>query len=319
MGVVIKYVLTEEGQRQSLLQGGTGKKVQKIRCPEELYPKALPLAVIADDGEGLVNVGNFDFHPNDDRILGHPTTGYEADETTGSYRASLEGYWDKHFSYPEYVAKYLHESEKFLVFDAPQEPEALLDAEQARQQKLDEELATVMAEIKRLNKDKEHLREEALAARDKAKKEYEEREKRRGVREEAEKERRKREKVEAEREREAWIREHGSERLKAILEEGFLENSMTVYREERLAVERPGWSFNPWPDDVDFLEPRNPSLERIRWLRKEREIAPDAELAFAKGDVVYDEDGYWCTQVREICLTAEFLGRTIVRREDEVA
>lgn len=42
---------------------------------------------------------------------------------------------------------------------------------------------------------------------------------------------------------EAWVAAHGSARLKRIVAEGFLADSAGVLRDERLAAERPGWSW----------------------------------------------------------------------------
>ena len=44
-------------------------------------------------------------------------------------------------------------------------------------------------------------------------------------------------------EAEAWIPANGSERLRLALALGEIDRTLAVYRDERLAVERPGWQF----------------------------------------------------------------------------
>lgn len=122
----------------------------------------------------------------------------------------------------------------------------------------------------------------------------------------------------ADQERVDWIREHGSPRLKRMLEEGI--EHMATYRSERLALERPGWSFaNDVRGDAD--EPRNPPKEAFDLLDEARAIAADAQLVYwvAERDCEGCRERY-CPDhgedytVRGYTCVATFLGRKIVFR-----
>ncbi len=76
--------------------------------------------------------------------------------------------------------------------------------------------------------------------------------------------------------REAWVSEHGSTRLRKALDAGLLEQSATVYREERLAFERPGWVGLGARDEVSEIH--NPSEAALDVLFGVREIFRSARL-----------------------------------------
>jgi hypothetical protein len=112
-------------------------------------------------------------------------------------------------------------------------------------------------------------------------------------------------------ERDAWIAEHGSQRLRDLLA---LDLPVTaLYDEERqaaraaqLAIDLPGWQYRDIPPQL--LPPRNPSTEAIAALRAAREWDPAARLALRyrsyacgehiddDGDAVYDADCDDCTR-----------------------
>lgn len=73
----------------------------------------------------------------------------------------------------------------------------------------------------------------------------------------------------------AWIKEHGSARLQLCAAEEIEHDA--IYRDERLALERPGWR---WERDVagEEHEPRNPPLEALELLTEARETDPDCCL-----------------------------------------
>ncbi len=73
----------------------------------------------------------------------------------------------------------------------------------------------------------------------------------------------------------AWIRQHGSERLRLALDLGELPRSLAIYRDERLALERPGWA---WLGEARTRERRNASLAELRALADERAADGGAEL-----------------------------------------
>ena len=111
----------------------------------------------------------------------------------------------------------------------------------------------------------------------------------------------------------AWAQQHGSTRLQRALAEGIA--CEAVYRDERLAAERPGWV---WESEVagESSEPRNPSAEAFALLDVARSVDAEATLVWWQaehscGDECY---GHECPEYdrREYACTAEFLGRDIV-------
>lgn len=126
--------------------------------------------------------------------------------------------------------------------------------------------------------------------------------------EQASKERREKEAAAKKQEMLDWIAAHGSERLKLAVKLGMLDNSMGIYRDERLAKERPGWQ---WDRDEDKERGRiNPGLDELRYLEDER--ARDPGVALSSVGVVDDDDGNEIVEWRP-ALVSEFLGRRIVK------
>ncbi len=132
--------------------------------------------------------------------------------------------------------------------------------------------------------------------------------------------------VEAKRaDRDRWIAEHGSERLRRAATEGI--ECGAIYRDERLACERPGWEWGSAPgwtsNGERLLEPRNPPEEAFVLLDQARKLAPESKLAYVMDsdgeeddDTEYD-DGDVCvesTRVTQYVAHAELLGRVIVLR-----
>lgn len=111
------------------------------------------------------------------------------------------------------------------------------------------------------------------------------------------------------RERERWIADTGSAHLKRLVAEGIEHGRL--YRNERLAAERPSWKWWDRPE-ADLLEARNPSPEAIRLLDAARAWDPRAELRFGTEPLAGGE-------VRTFYVAASsFLGRIAVyfgRRE----
>lgn len=111
----------------------------------------------------------------------------------------------------------------------------------------------------------------------------------------------------------AWIDAHGSSRLKRCKAEGL--NCESVYRDERLALDRPGWE---WASTVagDHDDIRNPSMDAFELLDECRQTDPDARLVYWTVEYdeedQYDEDGDKFAWRGPACV-AEFLGREIVR------
>ena len=106
--------------------------------------------------------------------------------------------------------------------------------------------------------------------------------------------------------RASWIAAHGSERLRAGARLRLLDNLDVVYVEERVAAERPGWMLDTCGKN---LEIRNPSAEALQALEDALRTDPATQLVWL---VVDDDDGE--DEERGPALTAEFLGRDIIRR-----
>jgi hypothetical protein len=112
----------------------------------------------------------------------------------------------------------------------------------------------------------------------------------------------------------AWAQQHGSTRLQRALAEGI--ECEAVYRDERLAVERPGWVWASAVDG-DHSEPRNPRDEAFALLDKARAIDPEARLVWWQAEHSCDEGecyGHECPEYdrREYACLAGFLDRLIV-------
>jgi len=96
-----------------------------------------------------------------------------------------------------------------------------------------------------------------------------------------------------------WIAEFGSSRLKKAVELGLLPKSMGAYRDERLNLERPGWS---WVERGDVLKDVvNPSEADLDALANARKIDASSQLRFNSGN-------------RSIWVTGQFLNRQIMVR-----
>lgn len=111
-------------------------------------------------------------------------------------------------------------------------------------------------------------------------------------------------------ERAQWISEHGSKRLRICLAEDI--ECDAAYRDERLAVERPGWQ---WMADVDGDDDdaRNPPVDALDILDVARQTAPDAVLRYWERDGSIDPDtGEETDEWRGYVALAEYLGRQIV-------
>ena len=110
-----------------------------------------------------------------------------------------------------------------------------------------------------------------------------------------------------------WITEHGSDRLKRLLSEGI--ECESVYLDERIAAERPGWSYQ-CDRRGEAEEVRNARQEGLDLLDEARKTDPQAKLAWwtidhehdgcedAEDCPRYDWKGYACTSI--------FLGSDIV-------
>lgn len=128
------------------------------------------------------------------------------------------------------------------------------------------------------------------------------------------KERLKAEQLERNREMREWIQQHGSDRLKKCVAEEI--ECTAAYRDERLSMERPGWT---WYNEAKGASesPRNPPVEAFDVLAEARKLEPSAEMFFhtVEGEPGgYDDDGDYCEETegwRGYTAEAEFLGKVI--------
>jgi len=109
---------------------------------------------------------------------------------------------------------------------------------------------------------------------------------------------------------EAWITLHGSSRLQKAVAAGLLCECAGLLRDERLAVDRPGWRWGNAADDTDEI--RNPSESAIDALLNAREDFPHAELLRLGTEVDGDDDRgsviEWATVIVD-----EYAGTRIVK------
>lgn len=123
-------------------------------------------------------------------------------------------------------------------------------------------------------------------------------------------------------ERNEWIRSHGSDRLQMILEEDMIETSMAVYRDEKLAIDRPGWIWDAtWHDgDVEHNTLRNPTEEDLLWYRDVKKAFPTCETIYAflgaEAEDHYYEGDKDEPLVKEMAITDRFLGKDVVLRKN---
>jgi hypothetical protein len=77
----------------------------------------------------------------------------------------------------------------------------------------------------------------------------------------------------------AWVIASGSSRLRKALQTGTLPQALGAYRDERLALERPGWTW--WDREKNPVKPIiNPSEADLDALIDARKLDPDANLGY---------------------------------------
>lgn len=101
----------------------------------------------------------------------------------------------------------------------------------------------------------------------------------------------------------AWVQEFGSTRLKKAAALGLLGNSLSVYRDERLALEHPGWK---WLDNsLRVKRVINPNEHALDLLAVARKFDGNASLAWIE-----------TPEYRGTVVQAQFLKRRIYRHTD---
>lgn len=110
---------------------------------------------------------------------------------------------------------------------------------------------------------------------------------------------------------ETWIRDHGSERLQLAVKAGLLDKSLGAYRDERMALERPGW--RRWDSDADDHPIVNPGLDALRALDRAKREFPDSDVELLWA-VWTDDDG---DKIRSgAVLSQTFLGQALMKEVD---
>lgn len=212
------------------------------------------------------------------------------------HKSGCLGYLPRHAYASGYRLELAPDAVKSLVAAEPEDRCHLLAA-----------LAKARAAVLSAEAEERAAKEEAM----KAEREAERAEKRRRHEEEAQRE---------EAERVGWIGAHGSKRLQRLAAEGI--ECGAVYRDERLAHDRPGWR---WVSEVNGEdgEPRNPPEEALDLLDEARATLPEgvgSELVHwtvdaCEGPHDYHEDDVCPGQHegwRGYAVTSRFLGRWIV-------
>jgi hypothetical protein len=101
---------------------------------------------------------------------------------------------------------------------------------------------------------------------------------------------------------EKWVKKHGSSRLKKAMALGLLDKLMGVYRDERLAHERPGWAWlNQGTKQV--VNPPESALDLYAAMREE--WGEQVQLVFLPPSGL--------NMFGRHAVVDSFLGRTIVK------
>lgn len=113
--------------------------------------------------------------------------------------------------------------------------------------------------------------------------------------------------------RNEWIAAHGSARLRRLVAENI--ECAAVYRDERLALDRPEWRYDDNSIRGAAEEIRNASEEALAILDEARKTATDAKLVYWVADEETDDDGeFEYEEFRGAVCVATFLDRQIVFR-----
>jgi len=241
---IVKYLLNEEGRKQSLLSGGDGKEVQVLEI--DATPEIIQLAKVTTDGDVFLSIG---FSGNNVSVL-----------SSIVLDVKIEG--NLHKGYCKY------EERGNYHFSSPQAPEVLLDWERNRLERIsrpeiDTEYAKLRAEYAKRLDEQSAIREEQDARRREGK---EAREKAL----EAEKEGK-------ELEKRTWIDRYGSDHLKKAVGLGY--NCQRLYVEERVLLEHPNYTVD-FDDVAEWKERSCPSKKALDELESVIIAGANAEIVW---------------------------------------
>jgi hypothetical protein len=99
---------------------------------------------------------------------------------------------------------------------------------------------------------------------------------------------------------ERWVQQNGSPRLRKALETNLLRSAMGVYRDERLAQERPHGGWRWLPPDLELKSIVNPTEEALDALLAARDQYPDSNSSL-----------HYHQATRTPMIVSTFLDRTI--------
>lgn len=255
--ITVFYLLSEAGRRASLLEGGTGKEEQTVEVP--VTPERLAVSRVSRKGEASLHIGCSPVS-SVGCVIGYKVEkdSFSAWRVTEVRRTT---YQDVPPADPEaFVDTEVGRRQELAALKAAAEAEcaakiaAFEASENARRVKIVEDYLAG-GDSEPGNRTLECVSEETRAA---VAAEVARRKKERDERKEAEWQEQEAAEKTAKAEQELWVIEHGSERLKLIAAAGLLDASHAVYRDERMAIELPGWKLEP--DEISPDDIRNPEF-----------------------------------------------------------
>ena len=262
----IFYLLSEAGQRDSLLKGGNGKELQEITT--EATPEIIKLSKIRSDGEIELSIGCYvDYEGKLNR--------FDSKRVVLRYEVSKNSFYSP-------TVEAVH---KIVYFDTVQTAEQLIAWEMNRiataetsKKQAEKDLIPLLAEYEKEKEEKRIRKEKEVAeqaARDAA---------------------RETEKAFREQEKTEWIKNHGSQYLKDCLELDVKAN--LEYVVERAELEYPGYTVD-YAETAEWDEKFSPSPEALSELKKIRATGAEAKIVWLtspaqvrKAEPEYD--GYGC-------------------------
>lgn len=267
----IYYLLSEEGRKKSLLQGGNGKELQEIETI--ITEDIVKLAKVKENGDVILEIGckvNFCKNP----IQVETIENWQPIQELTIKTKAIDN------------EPYLHQKNEKLLFDDLKTVEELVELEKNRVSRIEEQKETLTKELEELHSIWQQEQDEKAKLRiEKDKKEKFEREERVRQLQEA--------KVKREQEKSDWIKQYGSDYLKDCLEMNVSAN--LEYVVERAAKDYPEFVVD-YADNAKWEDKFSPSPESLSELKKIRGAGAEAEIiwltrpAKVKNDDEYDED-----------------------------
>ncbi len=261
--VIIKYLLSEEGRKNSILLGENGQEVQVIEV--EVSERILKLANVDTDGNVELNVG-----------FKKSSSCKSLEDIIVDYEARSDEY-----------GKYLIEKIGQKHFDKVSELNELLNWEESRREKLKKlevEYQVYRNERKKKMQEANIRREEECRIREQEQREYDEKRKLKEQKIKEEQEEKLRAYAD---ERNNWINEYGSQYLKNIVKLGYDVDSK--YAIERANKEMPNFEVDI-DDNSGWGEQDNPSEKALEEVIKLIENGYKAEVVWLTSPVNPDDE-----------------------------